>query len=666
MTIRNTSYNDHSQGFATESPPVIDHGIENDSGPQEPASANTDTSPEMDLDHRDVFDISVDNCEPNSSAEHYAGLATTASAMPDPGFEIPTSYIDQMDISDAEVLPMLPPSYFLQCFTQPQLATGETSNEVDPAEQSGSSNVLTSSTDEPLAFPSIPDTDDLMRDSLCEPDLNCFREEPSRIAAHSPQITQRRSSSNIDYDPGIPPYPRLDVSSDEIVIMRFNQETCGIMSIRHDPMQNPWRRLIWPMVHQSKALFHAIASMACFHLSRYSPEMRKPGLAHVNQSMALLRSHMNTISVEAALTVCLALAFSESWDRHTSTGIDHIKGAKQLIAKVLADDNFLRSRSKEQRERLTFLCKTWLYVDVIARLTSVDEDTSNGFEFVASKIYSPLLEEVHIDPLMGCASSLFPIIGRVANLVRRVCKKPCSSLAMISQGVDLKKQLEEWVPPSHFDQNVNSTADILDSLQTAEAYRKATLLYLHQAVPEIQDFPTPAELGQQILSCLATVPLSSGTVIIHIYPLLAAGCEAESAEDRQWVLNRWEAMSQRMAIGNVDRCAEVVKEVWERRDAAISPMPNLDVLSSNLRRDSLLASPDVEFDPFGGPLGSSGEVIDPSLLKNDVVARQSRLPPAIPKQLDYEHTVRGSLHWVGVMKDWNWEGMSCSIYRVGL
>lgn len=25
-------------------------------------------------------------------------------------------------------------------------------------------------------------------------------------------------------------------------------------------------------------------------------------------------------------------------------------------------------------------------------------------------------------------------------------------------------------------------------------------------------------------------------------------------------------------------------------------------------------------------------------------------------QLEYEYTVRGSLHWLGVMADWRWEG----------
>jgi len=35
-----------------------------------------------------------------------------------------------------------------------------------------------------------------------------------------------------------------------------------------------------------------------------------------------------------------------------------------------------------------------------------------------------------------------------------------------------------------------------------------------------------------------------------------------------------------------------------------------------------------------------------------------------PGQLEYEYTVRGQLHWLGVMTDWHWEGMSSTIMRL--
>jgi hypothetical protein len=205
------------------------------------------------------------------------------------------------------------------------------------------------------------------------------------------------------------------------------------------------------------------------------------------------------------------------------------------------------------------------------------------------------------------------------------------------------------------------TIDAQHSLQTAEAYRWATLLYLHQAVPEIPS-ESSAELGKKVMVYLATVPLTSRTVIVHIYPLIAASCEAADEEDRQWVRNRWTSMAERMKIGVIDRCADVVKEVWDRRD-------NYELRTSRrnatLKRgfsfngDGLDSSSFDSFewnDPFGGRKrrATNGAFDIPKAMRVNLPRKTSR--DAASGEIDHEFTVRGSLHWLGVMKDWSWEG----------
>ncbi|KAI6873380.1 hypothetical protein KC334_g18622, partial [Hortaea werneckii] len=141
--------------------------------------------------------------------------------------------------------------------------------------------------------------------------------------------------------------------------------------------------------------------------------------------------------------------------------------------------------------------------------------------------------DARLDPLMGCANTLFPLIGRVANLVRKVCRSQTNSPAVISQANDLKLALETWDPPAFIERPEDPTTDVQHTLQTAEAYRWATLLHLHSAVPELPS-PSSTELAQRVLTYLATVPLVSRTVIVQIYPLMVAGSEATTAEDRQW------------------------------------------------------------------------------------------------------------------------------------
>ncbi|KAH0541804.1 hypothetical protein FGG08_003759 [Glutinoglossum americanum] len=465
-------------------------------------------------------------------------------------------------------------------------------------------------------------------------------------------------------------HPQLAPNSTEMLMMRFDKQTCGILSIKDGPNENPWRTLIWPLARESPALFHAVSSMTAFHLSHERASLRMDGMEHMRKSIQALAAGLENMRTDAALATTLALAFSESWDQHISTGIEHLRGARILVNQALVKHKECPP-SGEDYARLKFLCNTFVYMDVIARLTSDDDDESSNFDTVIPQYYGPFSEETEIDPLMGCAASLFPLIGCVANLARRIRKSESTTVLMIEQGMELKTQIEDWRPGTLFDPPEDPTSGIQHCIQTAEAYRWATLLYLHQALPEIPS-PTTVQLANKVLCVLATVPLQSRTVIIHIFPLLVAGCEAVGP-DRDWVKNRWEAMIQRLCIGNVDKCWEVTKEVWDRRDRdqfekarAQSPMSdgmfrsksNSPTLQSKRKynvqdeeelerkspfhwqQDSRYASPKRR--ATSGERGSPKSITDKQTYTEE--------------DMDYDMTVRGRLHWAGVMKEWNWEG----------
>ncbi|CAL8574812.1 hypothetical protein XPA_000763 [Xanthoria parietina] len=465
-------------------------------------------------------------------------------------------------------------------------------------------------------------------------------------------------------------FPKMSSRSPEMLLMRFDQQTCGILSVKDGPTENPWRTILWPLAQESPALYHAIISMTAFHTSKNRQKMRYEGLVHMRKSVKYLGNGIRdgSIRVDAALATTLALAFSESWDRHISTGIAHLRGARAMVSHALADAG-QNTLAPHEMKRLRFLCSTWVYMDVIARLTSVDDDDSNHFDYALQASVGPLENRQEVDPLMGCASTLFPLIGRVANLVRRVRKTQRNSINIISQANDLKTAVETWDAPDCFAAPEDDTCEVQHSLDTAEAYRWATLLYLHQAVPEIPSIPSE-ELARKVIVYLLKVPLSSRVIIIQIYPLLAAGCELASNEDRAWVEDRWAAMMRRMLIGNIDRCWEVVKEVWDRRDADASEQARLalrTVPSPRSKGPSAHGQTIRERPPRGFNMDDAGLSNDRSHeTRPQHVEERERgrnMPPGGLRRrssesiedLDRERTVRGRLHWVGVMKDWNWE-----------
>ena len=385
------------------------------------------------------------------------------------------------------------------------------------------------------------------------------------LRPESPTLSSTKSDSpGLEISTFMFNQPVFSSTSLELLMQLFDKATCGILSVRDGPNENPWRTTVWPLARDSPALLHAISSMTAFHSSRHKPEMKVEGIEHMRHSIQHLSDGINThMRVDAALATTLVLAFAESWDVHVTTGIQHLQGAKILVNQALArtrQNNF----SAVETARVKFLCNVWIYMDVIARLTSNNDNLDDKDSALWSQV-DPHGTSTEIDPLMGCASTLFPIIGRVANLIRKVRKTSSNTIKIIDQARDLKIELEDWHPPTYFNQPEDPTCEVQHSLQTAEAYRWATLLYLHQAVPEIPS-RTAGQLANKVLERLATVPLASRTTIVQIYPLLAAGCEARSQEDRNWVRERWIAMSERMQIGNIERCLDVVKEVWKRRD----------------------------------------------------------------------------------------------------
>lgn len=515
-------------------------------------------------------------------------------------------------------------------------------------------------------YPSSSSEDDV-EEIMREPDTS----DAWGMAFPSPVFSDSSSSSggsrfNI-FSAAIYGQPRLHPDSEEMLTLRFDTQTCGILSIKDGPTENPWRMKLWPMARESPALRYAINAMTAFHASKEKPSLRIRGMQDFGQSLKLLSAEIQDTRVDISLATTLVLAFAESWDQLISTGITHLRGAKKLVSEALI--NYRRgSLHHEVEERLSFLCRTWVYMDVIARLTSLDGDESEDFDTVLGPLCGPSTPNQGIDPLMGCASTLFPLIGRAANLIRKVRTSGKNSLPIISHASELKDSIEKWEVPLMLEKPEDQSTEIDHSKRTAEAYRWATLLYLHQAVPEICSEPINESIdrmAKEVLQHLATVPLSSRAVIIHIFPLLAASCEVTDAVDRKWVADRWESMMARMNIQNIDKCWIVVKEVWERRDNR----------EQERRRQRHRAAADHLLTGYIPTKCAKKKAGVRDANSNDRSARragQSTRPTRSTKStfgmlrkessgaaaggLDYELTVRGELHWAGVMKDWKWEG----------
>ncbi|KAF2108107.1 fungal-specific transcription factor domain-containing protein [Lophiotrema nucula] len=469
--------------------------------------------------------------------------------------------------------------------------------------------------------------------------------------------------------------PYFESCSLDMISTVFNNHTSNILSIEGDPHSNHWRISIWPMAEGNPALYDALAAMVCFHVAKAQPQVRSLGIKHFESSVRGLqrRDIENKSDIAQAIATNLALAFAQTWDYvSSSTGKQHILEAKVLLgeARALSDD-------EAKSHNLIFLARTLLYMDVIARFTSTPIADNSPIDLGYTFIDSHSLN-ASMDPLMGYATSLFPTIGRVANLISLVWRRSAkrNSPTIISKAIDLWRSIERWSTPVELSMTGDSTSIKSDVVQTAEAYRWATLLLLHQAVPELPLLTSWSELAQKILIYLATTPLTSRAIIVQIFPLMLAGCEVVEEEDKEWVRERWTEMSKRMVTGIVDRCLAITEEVWRRRDEyaanhGLCPIsglkqssctddhphstvhPSLEP-SANMAAQNMIASRASSHSP-----GHCIHDKRPSSASNDfpISAAFKKGVDTITRSGYTDYSVKGKLHWLGVMNDWNWEVM---------
>lgn len=305
-------------------------------------------------------------------------------------------------------------------------------------------------------------------------------------------------------------------------------------------------------------------------------------------------------------------------------------------------------------------------MDVIARFTCLDLCPPVPDSLVATTVGLLDFNTSKLDPLMGYATTFFPIMRRVADLICRVRVKNAlrNSPVIISQALELKRSIEDWTPPIDLELIEDHPQLMTDAIQTAEAYRWSILSLLYQAVPELPNQTSYGELAQKTLVYIATIPLSSPTIIVHILPLIIAGNDAVEEEDRDFVRDRWRAMSNRLVTGIVERALEITEEVWRRRDdywqarglshvsedagEGISPTNN-----ANYGTGSGAGSPNS-----GGHPVNANQARLQSRKTNPfpISAAFKKGVDTITRSGSIDYTVRGGLHWLGVMKDWQWQG----------
>ncbi|GAB0142694.1 hypothetical protein EsHS_00003234 [Epichloe bromicola] len=280
--------------------------------------------------------------------------------------------------------------------------------------------------------------------------------------------------------------------------------------------------------------------------------------------------------------------------------------ATRATGKVLLYTKVAPPKAPKRRSRAGE--SAFRFYDVIAALSSGTAPLSNDpicknlEKSSLRRSQQPVSRVGGVDTLLGLATSLWPVIQKLAGLLTlktdleaSVAHGDVSGTSVMQAKFDaecaaVESLLAEWQPVMPTECSIHSDFEKLSSsakgkmrgfqsiLNNALAYRHSALVYLYRTIynsprshPVVQHHASVS-----LVHCKDTV-LHEGPMGALLWPLFVASCEAVDPMDRQSARDTFQGITRRQGMANIVRAWEVVQEVWNRADevdASDAQMPN--------------------------------------------------------------------------------------------
>ncbi|GAB1312899.1 Fungal-specific transcription factor domain-containing protein [Madurella fahalii] len=411
---------------------------------------------------------------------------------------------------------------------------------------------------------------------------------------------------------------------------------CNILShliVFREETGNPFQQLILPLTRGSSPVTNAIFALACAHLEYRGVENPEKSLYFHNRAIrgvAQLIEQNGKVSRNEILAAIMLLVYYECLVQkgHSNIVAGHLKGALTVMC-TMPDPSDSTSVFLERE------LQAFRFYDVITALSNGTTPLSAALTPGCLLPLSPLGAEptasplCNVDTLLGMATTLWPIIHRLAGLraLKADLEAAINSNAAPSKTAVLRTEFEstaqaietallQWQPPplpagfiitppetemaTTTTATATATATAAAAATTAAAvattdvgepdptaaeppaerarissvhhnalaYRHASLVYLHRTILSSRRSHSvvQAHTRSALQHCVATVR-HGGPMSALLWPLFVSACEAVTEEDRGLAEKAFAAIDRRQGMRNIDRAWGIVREVWRRGDA---------------------------------------------------------------------------------------------------
>ncbi|KAI0025305.1 hypothetical protein F4780DRAFT_768504 [Xylariomycetidae sp. FL0641] len=354
---------------------------------------------------------------------------------------------------------------------------------------------------------------------------------------------------------------------------------------------NPFQQLVLPLSYKSTPVMNAIYALASAHLEYRGVLNSEKSIYFHNQAiqgLARLIEKDGRVNKNELLAAIMLLVYYEVLVQRGRTNIvdGHLRGALTIMCS-----------SQDSTQTSLFLERAFRFYDVITALSLGTPPLSMApaagcllpFPPLDAPQASPLS---NVDTLLGMATTLWPIMHRLSNLLSmRVeletalrANQPSKSAVLRTEfeatSQAIEAALTQWQPclPA----NIIMQDGILESvggvempekpklqsiLHNALAYRHSAFVYLYRT---IYGYPPRHELVQKhahsaLFHCVETTT-HKGPMGALLWPLFVAACEAMSPEDRALAQRAFVEIEIRQGMTNIEQAWRIIREVWKRLD----------------------------------------------------------------------------------------------------
>ncbi|GAW26479.1 putative fungal zn binuclear cluster domain-containing protein [Rosellinia necatrix] len=464
---------------------------------------------------------------------------------------------------------------------------------------SPSSHIFTDTTDDPISPSYETNTDD--NECLAQPIVRRGSSARDRVSSSARALLPELAmispcpvgSPTLEFR--IPAFSEFSSRPNRRALV---DHFCNVLShliVFREESGNPFQQLVLPLSHTSSPVMNAIYALASAHLEYRGVQNSEKSLYFHNQAiqgLARLIESQTKVNKNELLAAIMLLVYYEVLVQRGRTSIidGHLKGA---FAIMCLNQDLLTPVG-------LFLERAFGFYDVITALSLGTPPLSTapgagGLLPVPPPDAPPASPLTNVDTLLGMATTLWPIMHRLSNLLftKKELEK-AQGMGQVSKVAVLRTELEttsqaieaalsQWkpcLPPNIVirdddvlvlkgveREEIPEMARLQSILHNALAYRHSAFVYLYRT---IYGYSPKHKLVQQhshtsLHHCVETTA-ARGPMSALLWPLFAAACEAISAEDRELAKKAFSEIEQRQGMTNIQEAWGIIQEVWKRLD----------------------------------------------------------------------------------------------------